>query len=138
MSQKIATYAAAAMLVIGAIYLVRNMPQENAAKKSKDVTATTKEGSLTTTPIKTSAVAALQTPLSVLMAKGRQLANLFIPSSVDQHRNANPFGAVGGSQDTQTSAYRAPLRPEYRTKALAGGKGNVIALPGNTFTPSNV
>lgn len=134
--QKLASYAAAAMIVVGAIYLIRTTPEASATRKAKDVTAETKSGatgSLTTTPIKLSAVTLVQEPLSRLLAAGRNIAAALLPSTVEQHKGQNALQPQG-SAASQRAAYAAPLRPEYRVTALAGGPRNVIHLPG-LFTP---
>lgn len=88
-------------------------------------TTTSDKGGLTTTPIKTSAVAVVATPFRALESIVRKVAS--IPSSIVQGGSWNRLQPYTSPQQAE-AAYASPLRPDYVPTVRA--LDSVVYLPG--------
>lgn len=108
---------------IGLLYL-RNFLKNAGGFNVRDVTTTKKEGGLTTTPIKTAAVAAPPSTLQLLLGTARETVKSILPS-LNTRVPANAKTTPYGNTTSAAAAYRAPIQSNaanYRPSAWASIK----------------
>lgn len=114
---------AGVVVVAGIIYFLNQRKTVKTEAGATGVTTTNKSG-VVTTPIKTSAVAAVEFPLADLLKRGADFVRTKL-SSVVQHSGQDVMQPYGSAQ-VATAAAAAPLRPEYKPSSLA--RGNIVYL----------
>lgn len=109
MNAKTVQYVAVGVLAVAALYYMRNRREAQQQADASGVTTTDKTG-VTTTPIKTHAVAVIAEPFKALTGLARSVVS--IPAAVIQGGapdRLQPYGSPAAA----AGAYNSPLRPDY-------------------------
>lgn len=121
--KELAIVGGVVVLAFGALW-VRNFLKNAGGFNVRDVTTTKKLDGLSTTPIKTAAVAAPPSTLSLLLGSARAAASSILPS-LNSRVPANAKLTAYGNTDSAAAALRSPAATpaaNYRPSAWASIK----------------